>query len=738
MAIKFTCPSCNKSITMADNLAGKRARCVGCQTVFVVPTSSGGVAAPAKPAAAPKAAGIRTAGGGPKKAATESSFEFGVAPEEETGTRHRRRRGSRGTLAFMLFTLLFLGGSAAAVYYVLGPEQVQKYWAQLTGAKPADQVAQKEPDKTPPGKDAPAKDTPARDGPVNDPMARDPMKDPMSTTPPMMGSLKLEALNDPVLTPGSTGKLTLQVERKDCQGIVDIEGKGDKVVLKENRLPPGQNRIDLELSVPKDTPPGPHKLELVGSIGSVKGKTEISVIVKAAAVVEATPPPMPPMPMPMQVDATAPRLTLAGHESALNGVAFSPDGKKIITGSNDQTVRVWNAATGEMIANLDQGDIQKFPIHGVGFSADGKHIVACQNDAQKARGLFWDGESGKFLAEKFIRLPPGARIYQLHFLPDGKRLLSCNQGGVLVLYDFNADPLPRPTKSLMGHALGSPVFTVGTTTDGQTAVSGGNDGTIRLWDLERGDEKKKLTGGHAKEVSCVAITTNGQKVVSGGTDKKVLVWDVDKGMPLFTMEGHTDNVLSVAISPDGKRAASGGADKTIRLWDLETGKELFKFQGHKADIRQVVFSPDGSQLASASLDGTAMIWAIPAAARGPVATPMPPPKDPLVKNPLPMPMGVPGGVGISYQLPVTLVAGGQGVGMLQINRGPLQGAIRIESISDKIKIQPVTIPADVNTATITIVVPKETPAGKHMLRLRMTLAEMPFEAEVGIQILAGP
>jgi len=754
MPIKFACPSCNKAITMADNLAGKRARCAGCQTVFVVPASSGATAVQARPAgaASPKPAGVRPAGPAPKKTATKTAFDFGMGGEEESGSQPRRRRvKSRGTLLFVLITLLFLGGAATAVYFTVGPDQLQKYWAQITGAKPAEkpaeQVAQKEPDKNTSTKDSPAKDAPPKDAPAKDAPAKDgPAKDPMPKSPPSAtGSLKLEALNDPVLLPGATGKLTLKVERKDCQGIVDIEGKGEQVALKPGRAAPGQTEVELELSVAKDATPGLKKLELSGSLGGVRGKTEITVLVKAPPVeVGNVPPPVPtptpmptPMPMPMPAEPSGPRLTLAGHESALFSVAFSPDGMKVVTGSNDQTVRVWNAATGEMIANLDQGDIQKFPIHGVGFSADGKYIVACQNDSQKARGLFWDGGSGKFLPEKFIRLPPGARTYKLLFLPDGKRLLSCNQGGVLVLYDFTADPLPKPIKSLMGHSLGTPVYTVGITADGETAVSGGIDGTIRLWDLTRGEEKKKLSGGHAKEVNCVAITPDGQKVVSGGTDKKVIVWDVDKGMPLFTMEGHTDGVQTVAVSPDGKRAASAGPDKTIRLWDLETGKELFKFQGHKADIRQVVYSPDGSQLASASFDNTAMIWAIPAAARGPVAGPVPP-KDPAVKNPLPMPMAGPGGIGINWQLSTALVAGSKGMAVLQVNRGTHKGAVKIESLSDKIKIEPATMPADATTVPITVVVPKDTPAGKHLLKLRLTLGEVLFEAEIGMQTEAAP
>jgi len=612
MPIKFACPTCKKPVTMADNLAGKKARCVSCQTVFVVPAHSAKTpSAHSAGAANPKPSASHPVGSASKKTLTESQLDFGIDPEGETGSRRRRRRqGSRGTLLFLLITVLFVGSAAAVAIFLMGTEQAPKNATPVAAAKPPDRpvnpVSPKEPEKNTPAKDAPAKDGPAKD-PLKDPMVKaptkDPLKDPMVKSPkPTTGSIKLDTSNDPILTPGAKAMLKVQVERKDCQGIVDIEGKGEQVALKPGRAAPGQTEVELELSVPKDATPGLKKLELKGTLGGLQTKTEISVLVRTAAA-EATATPMP-------ADGGKPPLTLIGHENVLLCVAFSPDGKKLITGSIDQMVRVWNAATGEALATLDQGAVPKFQITGVGFSADGKYIVACQDDPQQGQGLLWDADSGKFLPEKCFPLKRKGTTYRLQFLPDGQQLLSCGQDGPLVLYDFTANPQPKSIKTLTGHAPNTAVATVGITADGKTAVSGGNDGTIRLWDLVAGKEKKKLSGGHAKEVTCVAITPDGRKVVSGGSDKKVIVWDVDKGMPLFTMEGHANSVLTVAVSPDGKRAASGGADQTICLWDLDTGKELFELQGHKGEIRQVVFSPDGSQLASASNDNTAMIWFI--------------------------------------------------------------------------------------------------------------------------------
>lgn len=626
MPIKFECPQCKKPVTMADNLAGKRARCIGCQTVFVVPAHSGATASVHVPGAGgPKPAASRPSGAGSKKTLTESQIDFGLDSEEETSSRSRRRRqGSRGTLVLLLITVGFVGAAGAVIYYLMGTEQTQNSSTQVAGVKPSDKpaspVAPREPEKNSTPKDALAKDGPARDrptreGPGKDGPARDPMKDPMVKPPmkdPMVknprpvttGSLTLDNTNDPILAPGTKAMLTITVERKECQGIVEIQGKGEKVTLKPGRAAPGQTEVDLELTVAKDAEAGLHKLELKGTLGSLVAKKDISVLVRTAAAAGTA------LPMHMPGDGGKPPLTLIGHEGVLLCAALSPDGKKLVTGSIDKMVRVWNAATGEALATLEPGDLPKFPISGVGFSPDGKLIVACQDDSQQGQGLFWEADSGKFLPEKCFPLKRKGSTFRLVFLPDGKQLLSCGQDGSLVLYDFTANPQPKLVKTLAGHSPNTAVSTVSISADGKTAVSGGDDGTIRLWDLVAGKEKKKLTGGHAKEVTCVALTPDGQKVISGGSDKKVIVWEVDKGMPLFKMDGHTERVLTVAVSPDGKRAASGGQDQTICLWDLETGKEQFELQGHKGEVRQVVFSPDGSQLASASYDNTAMIWFI--------------------------------------------------------------------------------------------------------------------------------
>ena len=108
--------------------------------------------------------------------------------------------------------------------------------------------------------------------------------------------------------------------------------------------------------------------------------------------------------------------------------------------------------------------------------------------------------------------------------------------------------------------------------DGRRAVSGSDDKTLRIWDLETGQTLTTLQG-HTDGVDAVAITPDGRRAVSGSRDKTLRVWHLETGQTLTTLRGHTDWVNAVAITPDGSRAVSGSDDNTLRVWDSTDGKE---------------------------------------------------------------------------------------------------------------------------------------------------------------------
>jgi WD40 repeat protein/tetratricopeptide (TPR) repeat protein len=165
--------------------------------------------------------------------------------------------------------------------------------------------------------------------------------------------------------------------------------------------------------------------------------------------------------------------------------------------------------------------------------------------------------------------------------------------------------------------------------DGQrVATAGGNDGTVKVWDMATGREIHTLPatnhevrtpeGGTRQvpmQVRCLAFSPDGKRLATGNgglssqpVPGEVKFWDVVKGQELLTLRGHEGGINSVAWSPDGQVLASGSGDNSVRIWNSKTGRQLLRMAGHTSHVLSVAFSPDGSRLASASVDKTVTIW----------------------------------------------------------------------------------------------------------------------------------
>jgi WD40 repeat protein len=226
-------------------------------------------------------------------------------------------------------------------------------------------------------------------------------------------------------------------------------------------------------------------------------------------------------------------------------------------------------------------------------------------------------EAQAFIEQTLGISPSGGpvHIFQNHqgwvrsvaFLSDGRRAISASDDTTLRLWDLESGQealqLKGHSASVMSVAVTPPLKTGGVS----LAISGSWDGTVRVWNLETG---KVIRGfkGTWKTVKSVALTADGKRALSGSDDNVIHVWDLEAGKEILSLAGHTDLVQSLAFSPDGNRVLSGGDDNSIRLWDLSSGKELRRFEGHTDTVTSVTFAATGRWILSGSSDKTARIW----------------------------------------------------------------------------------------------------------------------------------
>jgi WD40 repeat protein len=283
-----------------------------------------------------------------------------------------------------------------------------------------------------------------------------------------------------------------------------------------------------------------------------------------------------------------------GHTRPVTSVAFSPDEKMIVSGSEDNTVRLWNTS-GKPIGQPLRS--HTYPIQSVAISPDGKMIVSGSEDNTVR---LWD-ISGKLIGQ----LVPDKKspVWSVAISPDGKVIASGRNDGIVHLWDISGKLIGQlvPDKR-------SAVLSVAFSRDGQTIVTGNYNNRVRLWDTSGNPIGQPLLG-HTDVVQSVAISPDGKMIISGSDDKTVRLWDISDpiGKPL---EGHKDKVQSVAISSDGKMIISGSDDKTVRLWDI-SGKSIGRpLEGHKDKVQSVAISADGKMIISGSDDNTVRLWNI--------------------------------------------------------------------------------------------------------------------------------
>ena len=286
-------------------------------------------------------------------------------------------------------------------------------------------------------------------------------------------------------------------------------------------------------------------------------------------------------------------LTLKGHQDQVWSAAFSPDGQRLATASLDKTARVWDVATGRELLTLrgHQGSLSS-----VAFSPDGRE-VATSSDDKTAK--LWDATSGK---ELLTLRGHQDGLSSVAFSPDGKRVATSSQDKTVKLWDASTG---RELLTLRGFR--DQPWSVVFSPDGRRLATANHDKTATIWDANTGREILTLRG-HQYEVYSVAFDSDGKRVATSSLDKMAKVWDAATGEELLTLAGHQAGVYGVAFSPDGKHLATASLDSTAKLWALDPPSEFLTLYGHHDKVTSVAFSPDGKRLATSSNDHTAKVW----------------------------------------------------------------------------------------------------------------------------------
>jgi WD40 repeat protein len=295
-----------------------------------------------------------------------------------------------------------------------------------------------------------------------------------------------------------------------------------------------------------------------------------------------------------------PELVLqTGHTMGVSAVAFGPDGRRILTGSDDKTAILWDAASGQKLRTF-QGHTTR--VRSAVFSPDGRQVLTGSEDNT---AVLWDATSGERLHT--FQGNTGANwwsssVRSAVFSPDGRQVLVACADDNAILCDAASG---QKLRTFQGHT--NIVFSVVFSPDGQQVLTGSGDDTAILWHVGSG-QKLRTFRGHTGTVHSVAFSPDGRQVLTGSWDKTAILWDTASGEKLRTLRGHTDYVHSAAFSPDGRLVLTGAGDGIAFLWDAASGEKLRTFQGNTGQVWSVAFSPDGRQVLTGSAHNIAILW----------------------------------------------------------------------------------------------------------------------------------
>ncbi|WP_202921038.1 protein kinase domain-containing protein [Anatilimnocola aggregata] len=314
---------------------------------------------------------------------------------------------------------------------------------------------------------------------------------------------------------------------------------------------------------------------------------------------------------------------LQGHADAVISVRFSRSGESLLTGSYDNTARLWNLA--DRTSRTFRG--HDWWVWSAEFSPDEKQIVTASQDGS---AIVWTLATGKASPPFLGHTGP---VFAASFAPDGRTIASASYDKRILLWDptqLREVDLERvlgsdrtgpgvkedtsaatPFVALTGHSAA--VRSVQFSADGKMLVSAGNDNVVCLWDVPDHKLVKKFRG-HASRVAIARFAPGGDRIASAGLDRFVKLWRISQyeEMKILggrVLHGHRDSILGAAFSPDGNTVVTASRDKTASAWNAATGERLRTYdEGHQYLASAAWCFPDGKRVLTAAADNSSRIW----------------------------------------------------------------------------------------------------------------------------------
>ena len=304
-------------------------------------------------------------------------------------------------------------------------------------------------------------------------------------------------------------------------------------------------------------------------------------------------------------DAKVNYVRMAGHDGPVRSVTYSPNGQLVLSSSEDNTVRVWDAAAGESVRAL-RGHGRA--VRACAFSPNGEWVLSGGDD-ESVRVWNLRGYQETRVLHATVFSGHEDAVLSARFSRDGQMIVTASRDRTASLWDAaSGKPLKRFEE---GHEflVSGAVFFPG----GQYVATGAGDNSVRIWDMTAGTQQAALTP--TGRIGTLAVSPDGKLIATGSTNSDVKLWSAPGGEAQGNLSGHESEVSAIAFSPNGERLASGDNRGRVRLWKKEPATangSAWTFErelnGHSSSITSLRFTPDGRRLVTASGDRTCGQW----------------------------------------------------------------------------------------------------------------------------------